>query len=467
MSKSCKVLARWSNEDLGETPKGSNAWVWHLEKCSGCGVSLSGWEDFKNWLSGGSQNYRVSREKCELCVLSWNVLRVSGGLDMLVQHIFRAWGVGCNFVAGAVVPRMSFCRWKNWRLPLGGTNWWRTWNVRGIRPLSFIVGGWVPFAGLLRQSMHCGLGCELRRSSVSALRTWRVRWVMTASNNLLRRSSKQAGSSKASGSIFLGLMPTAILMTVRISGVCWSRNCALCLICDVGLTVSDGKHVEEEGGFVLHEPVFCKSWDCRKTAFAEWSQAAPHVAATCARCYARVRKEKEVIGGMVTTNIVTTSWVTQRTLQARVSLGASVGEIQQAFETVMGTWAWSGNVVLADHWLRLSGDLMTLAPDRDSTSSTVLQGFNSSSLGALLLHESLVLHMVRRQKRLVNELRMKVASTPWKRGILICVWMTSNWLERNKTLIRCGNYSTKKSIWENQHLSWIMCTWAALKDNAK
>ena len=33
-----------------------------------------------------------------------------------------------------------------------------------------------------------------------------------------------------------------------------------------------------------------------------------------------------------------------------------------------------------------------------------------------------------------------------------CMWMTSNWLERNKTLIRCGNYSTKKLIWENQHL---------------
>ena len=31
--------------------------------------------------------------------------------------------------------------------------------------------------------------------------------------------------------------------------------------------------------------------------------------------------------------------------------------------------------------------------------------------------------------------------------------MTSNWLERNKTLIRCGKYSIKKSIWENQHLS--------------
>ena len=28
-------------------------------------------------------------------------------------------------------------------------------------------------------------------------------------------------------------------------------------------------------------------------------------------------------------------------------------------------------------------------------------------------------------------------------------------------------YSTKKSIWENQHLSWIMYTWDALKENAK
>ena len=46
-----------------------------------------------------------------------------------------------------------------------------------------------------------------------------------------------------------------------------------------------------------------------------------------------------------------------------------------------------------------------------------------------------------------------------------CIWITSTWLQRNKTLIRCGNYSIKKSIWENQHLSLIMYTWAALKDN--
>ena len=49
----------------------------------------------------------------------------------------------------------------------------------------------------------------------------------------------------------------------------------------------------------------------------------------------------------------------------------------------------------------------------------------------------------------------------------LCMWMTSNWLERNKTLIRCGKYSIKKSTWENQHLSLIMYTWDALNDNAK
>ena len=46
--KSCRILSTVTNEDLGETPKGSNVRAWHPEKCSGCGVSLSGWEDFKN-----------------------------------------------------------------------------------------------------------------------------------------------------------------------------------------------------------------------------------------------------------------------------------------------------------------------------------------------------------------------------------------------------------------------------------
>ena len=49
----------------------------------------------------------------------------------------------------------------------------------------------------------------------------------------------------------------------------------------------------------------------------------------------------------------------------------------------------------------------------------------------------------------------------------LCTWMILNWLEWNKTLIRCGKCSTKKSIWENRHLSLIMYTWSVLKDNVK
>ena len=49
----------------------------------------------------------------------------------------------------------------------------------------------------------------------------------------------------------------------------------------------------------------------------------------------------------------------------------------------------------------------------------------------------------------------------------LCMWMTYNWLKRNKILIRCGQYSIKKLISENQHLFCITCTWAALKDNVK
>ena len=49
----------------------------------------------------------------------------------------------------------------------------------------------------------------------------------------------------------------------------------------------------------------------------------------------------------------------------------------------------------------------------------------------------------------------------------LCMWKPSDWLERNKILIRCGNVPNKKSIWENQHLSLLMYTWGALKDNVK
>ena len=46
--RSSKILSKSSNEDLGETSKGSNAWTWHREHCSNCGLTLTGWEDFAN-----------------------------------------------------------------------------------------------------------------------------------------------------------------------------------------------------------------------------------------------------------------------------------------------------------------------------------------------------------------------------------------------------------------------------------
>ena len=39
--------------------------------------------------------------------------------------------------------------------------------------------------------------------------------------------------------------------------------------------------------------------------------------------------------------------------------------------------------------------------------------------------------------------------------------------EKGLLLSVYGKYSTKKLIWENLHLSWIMYTWDALKENVK
>ena len=93
-----------------------------------------------------------------------------------------------------------------------------------------------------------------------------------------------------------------------------------------------------------------------------------------------------------------------------VSLGASVGEIQQALEIVMGdvsrAWECSTCGPLTATERRFDDARSRL---RELTLSTTLQGFHSSSLGELSPHESLVLHMVRRQKRMVNELRVKIA----------------------------------------------------------
>ena len=96
-------------------------------------------------------------------------------------------------------------------------------------------------------------------------------------------------------------------------------------------------------------------------------------------------------------------------LRKHVSLGASVGEIQRALETVMGdvsrAWACCTPGPLTETERRFIDACNRL---KELSASSMLQGFNGSSLGQLSPQEALVLHMVRRQKRLVNELRREV-----------------------------------------------------------
>ena len=54
-----------------------------------------------------------------------------------------------------------------------------------------------------------------------------------------------------------------------------------------------------------------------------------------------------------------------------------------------------------------------------------------------------------------------------EKGLFFSVYVDDIKLAGKKILIRCGKYSMKKLIWENQHLSLIMCNWGALKDNEK
>ena len=101
-------------------------------------------------------------------------------------------------------------------------------------------------------------------------------------------------------------------------------------------------------------------------------------------------------------------------------------------------------------------------PSRSSWTESVRSSFGRTVMGSAIWENPIETWLGENSK-----LGMSLCSS-WKRIILICSrgWH-KNWLDRNKTLIRCGTYSTKKSIWENYHLSWIMYTWAALNDNVK
>ena len=55
-----------------------------------------------------------------------------------------------------------------------------------------------------------------------------------------------------------------------------------------------------------------------------------------------------------------------------------------------------------------------------------------------------------------------------EKGLFLSVYVDDIKLAGKKqNLDPMWNLLNKKSIWENQHLSWIMYTWAALNDNAK
>ena len=55
-----------------------------------------------------------------------------------------------------------------------------------------------------------------------------------------------------------------------------------------------------------------------------------------------------------------------------------------------------------------------------------------------------------------------------ERTFLVCACgRYKAWLERSRTSIRCGKYSGKTLIWENQYHSWSMLIWVALKENVR
>ena len=75
---------------------------------------------------------------------------------------------------------------------------------------------------------------------------------MTASNNLLRKFSKQAGPRQAAR------FSCGIDANCSVDDSDDQRGVLVKeLLLDVGVAVSGGRHVEEEGGFLLYKPDIC------------------------------------------------------------------------------------------------------------------------------------------------------------------------------------------------------------------
>ena len=137
-------------------------------------------------------NYRMRREKCELCVLSWKMCR--GSLE--------AWACWCStlklrngmqFCCRSCRSKTSFCRWKNQKPPLE----WDTAIIIHCR--------WMGSIRWFASSLHAvwvGVRAEEEFTFCSAhLPSW-------VSDDCFEHSVEEvleAGRSKANGSIFLGI----------------------------------------------------------------------------------------------------------------------------------------------------------------------------------------------------------------------------------------------------------------------
>ena len=340
----------------------------------------------------------MRREKCELCVLSWNVQRVSGGLGMLVQQIseLEEWDA---ILLQELSFHDDFLSLEELEASLGGHKLvmnaecpWDTAIVIHCRWMGFIR--W--FASSPR-AVWVGVRAEEEFTFCSAhLPSW-------VSDECFEHSVEEVletGRSKAGGSIFLGID-------------------ANCNIDDSG----DQRGVLVRVLCAVHNllPLFQRFWTLawRSPAKVEVAEnlhlrsdhkplrlSRPHVQGVMLEFE---RKKKSLAGWSPQTS--SQHHELHSALRKHVSLGASVGEIQHTLETVMGdvtrAWECCTPEPLTETEQRFIDARSRL---KELTASTVLQGFNRSSLGQLSPREALVLHMVRRQKRLVNELRGKVVS---------------------------------------------------------
>ena len=281
----------------------------------------------------------MRREKCELCVLSWNVQRVSGGLGMLVQQISEVeeWDA-------ILLQELSFndelLSLEELEASLGGhklvTNVECPWDTAII-----IHCRWMGFIRWFASSPHAvwvGVRAEEEFTFCSAhLPSW-------VSDDCFEHSVEEVletGRSKASGSIFLGIDANC---NIDDSGD--QRGVLVRELCAVHNLLPLFQRFwtlawQSPTGVMWKKVDFCFSnQESAKIEIAEnlhlrsdhkpLRLSRPHVQGVMLEFE---RKKKSLAGWFPQTS--SQHHELHNALCKHVSLGASVGEIQHALETVM------------------------------------------------------------------------------------------------------------------------------------